>query len=380
MNCPLPHASSTAAADGHERTALCTVLSDDFVPGFAVLVHSLKQRHPGLDLPFIIIHNDKLATLSAESRALVSRLCPQARFHEADDSRYEVVWSNRDEHLKTPERLKSAFFILEAFSFAEFDRVVTLDSDMICTGDLSPLLTHTASFAATRGFNYKTGEPHDYFNSGVMVIGRHHLAGETYRALLAHRISADYNPRRGKADQAILNDYFPAHEVASLDEVFNTTKRKYPDTAFDTIDDLLAGNVHILHFVGEKPWQLHATPEESVYTKLEAYWSGLLKEVFTMDDLLRHLRLQQHKLGVARSGADLLVHAGAMDRFVTALLDELDGAAQTRSGWGDRLLGFFRRASGPARKRARVIAKARKKWSRHHARLERKLSLITGAP
>ncbi|MDF3057824.1 MAG: polysaccharide pyruvyl transferase [Rariglobus sp.] len=375
---PAPCSPSTPG-----RTALCTVLNDDFVPGFAVLVHSLKQRHPGLNLPFIIIHNRKLAPLSKESRELVSRLYSNVRYHEADDSRYGTVWANRDEHLHTPERLKPAFFILEAFALDEFDRVVTLDSDMICTGSLTALFEHAAPFAATRSLNYKTGKPLDYFNTGVMVIGRLHLTGETYQALLNHRISPDYNARKGKADQAILNDYFPIEQVCALDEAFNVTKRKYPDTAFNQINELLTENLRILHFVGEKPWQLHLTPEESNYAKLENLWASILQEALTPGEILHHLRLQQLKLSILQERqsrlADLRRYAGNADTVISRLLDDLDGILPERktSLWG-RLTGVFRHIrAGTLR---RNISKARKKWSRQQTRMARQLSAMTENP
>ncbi len=378
----IPSSSPVRPASVGERTALCTVLSDDFVPGFAVLVHSLKQKHPGLSLPFIVVHNDKLAALSNESRALVSRLYPHVVYHEADDSRYETVWANRDQRLNTPERLKSAFFILEAFNLTGFDRVITLDSDMICTGDLSPLFEHTAPFAATRGTNYKTGQRMDYFNTGVMVIGRPHLTGETYRALLNHRISTEHKARKGKADQAILNDFFPLPKVHTLDEAFNVTKRKYPDSAFDQVDDLLAGDVRILHFVGEKPWQLHNSADESNYTKLEAFWASLLTSALSFEDLLQHLRHQQLKLNTMQElqgrFAELRRYTGTVDSIITKLLDDLGGTLPDRKpSWRERFIRLFRRDSRALR---RGVDKARRNWSRHHSKMERKLTAIAQKP
>jgi lipopolysaccharide biosynthesis glycosyltransferase len=375
----MPTNTPPALFAAKERTALCTVLSDDFIPGFAVLVHSFKTNHPGFAPPFVIVHNDKLATLSAVSRELVKRLYPNVRFIEADDSSYETVWSNRDGQLKTPERLKSAFFILEAFNLTEFDRVVTLDSDMICLGDLTPLFEQHAPLSATFGTNYKTGLALDYFNTGVLVIGKQLLTGETYRALLNHRISKDYDVRKGKADQAILNDYFPSGSVSRLDEKLNITKRKYPDAAVDRVEDLYADDVRILHFVGEKPWQSHRSDTESSYTKLETFWASILREALSFEDMLTHLRLQQLKLALNQERqakiAELKRYAGATDLVVTKLFNDLDGIRPKAKGsiW-NKFFGILRLDKKGVLHRE--IARARKRWSQHHMKLERKLTGI----
>lgn len=273
------------------RTALCTVLNDAFVPGFAVLAHTLRRQHPGIDLPFHIFHHPELAPLAPESRERIASWYPGACFHEVDASLYQTVWDNRDGRLRTPHRLKSAFFVIEAFSLRDFDRVVALDSDMIVTGDLSPLFHHPAAFAATRAIDYDAGEILDFFNTGVLVIGKPNLTGDTYRRLLDHRISDEYDTRKGKADQAIFNDFFGPEGYTELDEAFNVTKRKFPDDSFGRVEDLLDERVRILHFVADKPWDQHLDPSQARYTKLEAHWARLLKDAMSYDQLFGHLRL-----------------------------------------------------------------------------------------
>jgi hypothetical protein len=76
--------------------------------------------------------------------------------------------------------------------------------------------------------------------------------------------------------------------------------------------------------------------------------------------------------------AELKRHAGAADIVITQLLNELDGALPSpkTSVW-KWLLALFRRNGGGLKK---DITRARKKWSRQHTKLERKLSAITESP
>ena len=366
------------------RTALCTVLSDAFVPGFAVLAQSLLRHHPGLDLPFIIVFNRELAPLAPSSRALISSWYPNVRFHEADASVYQTVWANRDGRLRTPDRLKSAFFLLEAFALGEFTRVVTLDSDMICTGDLSPLFTHPAAFAATRGTDYEKGGLLDYFNTGVLVIGTPHLTGETYTALLNHRISSGYEKRKGKADQAILNDYLGSKGFTQLDEAYNVTKRKFPDHSFDKVEDILDEHIRILHFVGEKPWQHHHAEREFQYGKLEDFWAEQLRTAMGHDELLSHLRLLQanqppcstavkkERSARIKDGRALCSEA---DRIISQLLNQIEAKtlpAPPPPRW-ICWLGLATRAL-PRRGVLSLTTKARRLWANRLTKFESKLA------
>ena len=378
---PPPSTSASGA-----RTALCTVLSDAFVPGFAVLAHSLRQHHPGLDLPFIVIYHPELAPLAPSSRAMISEWYPNVRFHEADASGYQIVWANRDGRLRTPDRLKSAFFILEAFSFKDFDRIVTLDSDMICTGDLSPLFTHPATFAATRGTDYENGGLLDYFNTGVLVIGTPYLTGETYQALLNHRISSGYEKRKGKADQAILNDYLGSEGFTPLDESYNVTKRKFPDSSFGKIEDILDDEMKILHFVGEKPWQNHRGAREFNFTKLENYWADQLRSAMSYDQLFKYLQVLQaipepstEAQNRERSARikDGRAFCSEADRIINQLLNQIE-AKSTPSRKPPRWIRWFGLATRalPRRSVLSVTAKARRLWARHLTKFEAKMSAL----
>lgn len=277
-------------------TALCTVLNDDYAAGFLVLCHSLLRENPGLDVPFIVVHHPDYAPLSPDTKALASRAYPNIEFHLADADAYQTVWANRDKHLHTPNRLRSAFFILEAFSLSRFKRVIALDSDMICLGRLNALLESDAPLAACTAFRHPGAHKLDYFNSGTLVIGTPHLTGETYRRLLTHHISPNYETRKGKADQAILNDFFQPGSITELPEAFNASKRKYPDSRQVDIDSLRADDVRLLHFVGEKPWQDHRSPDERVYCVLETLWWDLCRTVITFDELSLLYRIQQRRI------------------------------------------------------------------------------------
>jgi lipopolysaccharide biosynthesis glycosyltransferase len=369
------------------NTALCTVLDDNFLPGFAVMAKSLLRTHPGLNLPLYIIYHPKHAPLSEASKRMAERWYPNLHFHEVDPARYKTVWSNRDGKLQTPHRLKSAFFILEAFNFNEYDRVVTLDCDMVITGDLSQLFQSTAAFAATQAIDYDLGKILNYFNSGVMVIGKVHLSGVTYEAILNHTVSPEYDRRKGKADQAILNDFFGAN-YTELDEAYNVTKRKYPDTSFGSIDELFTEQMRILHFVAEKPWEMHVTESSQRYTKLENFWLEQFQEAVDFESLFKHFRqihstsqqrskdldLQHKEVIKFKKGMHIAeqevrncrIHAEQSDRVVDEILTRIESLAapSTKAKGMKQLTSYFLAFLSRKRILSRT-AKCRKIWAKY---------------
>lgn len=273
-----------------EQVAFCTVVTDEFVLGFIALIQSLRDTHPGFDYEVVVLYNKNLAHLSDENQVLLQAAYARTRLHHVDDENYQNLWIQRDSTIKTPERLKAAFFILEAFSLSQYARVITLDSDMICLKNVSDLLACDFDLGVCQAFDYEENEALPYFNTGVMTIGQKHLTGETYRAILAHQMSLDYDNRRGKADQAVLNDFFGMDGVQFISLDFNITKRNFRDGSISTADDIFSSSARILHFVGEKPWHHHMAWEEQNFSIAEGVWTQYLFRAMSTELLFEYVR------------------------------------------------------------------------------------------
>lgn len=260
--------------------AFCTVLNDDFVPGFLVTLHSLKKNNPEFTYDYYVFYSAKYSPLSLNNIGLIRRIYERVIFKEINESDYFHIWTETKERLKTPARLRPAFFILEAFSLIDYDRVIALDADLLILGDLRELFSVEAGFAACQAVDYDKGIGMEFFNSGVMVINPPVLSKDTYKNLLSHNISKNYKTSFGKADQAILNDFFLLANIELLDVRFNTTKRKYRDDIISSIADIECDNVLVLHYVGDKPWVKDKTKsQEYLYTKCEYLWLQCYKEL-----------------------------------------------------------------------------------------------------
>lgn len=252
------------------RIAIATVLTDDYLPGFAVLAHTFKKQNPGFEIPFYIFYSPKFAPLSKEGQNLVLALQPGARLTEVDDSKYASLWQSCVDASPGLKSSKPALLLLEAFALPDYSQVFVLHTDLLCMGSLEELFTLQTDFAAVYPVREKVPAMPEAFDTGVMVIGAAHLTGATHAKLLRHSVSSEF--RTGSWDHLILNDYFRNADICRLPLNLNTGKRKFPDRDVESIDDVRAEGTRLLHFEGEKPWQPHSSLPESRFHILESHW------------------------------------------------------------------------------------------------------------
>lgn len=154
---------------------------------------------------------------------------------------------------------------LNIFGLDFLDKAVFLDSDAIVLKNIDSLFDIDEFAAAPDdGLWFSDGE----FNSGVFVC-------QPSTALFAEMMkAAEVLDSRDAGDQGFLNEFFP--KAASLPRHFNTLKRvadRMP-AFFDT------DKISVLHYVGEKPWQLHA---DSTWGSLDRLWFEMLSAEERLD-------------------------------------------------------------------------------------------------
>ncbi|MCB0272753.1 MAG: hypothetical protein KDD46_07045 [Bdellovibrionales bacterium] len=255
------------------KTAYCTVLTPDFVPGFYVFLHSLLESNPSFQFPLIVFYNPEYKDALSKEFPFLEKIYNKLEFREVKTEKYNRLALQRDTAYRTPGRLKEAFYIIEAFGVTGFDKIIAIDCDMIVLGSLDELLELEAPFSACRAYDYSRNMALPYFNTGLMVINRSLLDGKFYSYLLE---TLQLEPRfryAGKADQAILNQVL-GENASYIETRFNTTKRKYSNVGsvedFETI--LAQDGTVILHYVGQKPWKVKVQLDDLPYVAVEKFW------------------------------------------------------------------------------------------------------------
>jgi Glycosyl transferase family 8 len=205
------------------------------------MLDSIRQHNPWFaQLPLRVFWSPQLSPLSPPNQERVRQAHPATAFVSVDGTAYERY------RRETPPRLMPALLTLEAFGIRDADRVVFLDADMVCLGDLTDLFELDVDLAACpTGSNRAAKEARAgtfgrrlRINTGVLVIGRRYLNDATQRRLARY-------PSGQFADQDVVNGFLRGRSVYCLDHRFN-----YHAQFFWRGDET---DVRLLHYAGAKP-------------------------------------------------------------------------------------------------------------------------------
>lgn len=238
---------ATHVANPHDhRCCIATVLNDDFVLYFQVLLASIQQHNSWFDLPLVIFYGPNRSPLSHDNQQKIVQQYSNVSFREVLESKYDVFKAD------TPERLLPALYTLETFVIQEYDSVVFLDADMLCQGDISELCTLQVDFAAAPAgknaaskerrantFQYRMA-----INSGVMVIGKRYRTSNNYHQLFKLKSGVH-------ADQNVLTSFFRWKPIYCLDHKYNLHAEYFWQPGDSS---------PIVHYAGVKPLQEPALP------------------------------------------------------------------------------------------------------------------------
>jgi lipopolysaccharide biosynthesis glycosyltransferase len=251
------------------KNAIVTLSDKDFIQGTRVLMESLQFHN---DLKGF----DKIAlTPNRQEITEVSHLFDQIKVLEES----ELSRMNRPNWKK---RFRKTFLKLHAFDLREYKRVIFIDSDVLCIGDIGRLFQddlddYCLSAASDRGIKPApkfASTNRVRFNTGVMVINNEKLPSNSLQKMqeLARKgITYD------GSDQGVINEFCKGDiSFKLLDQKYNTLKRSFKEKKYwsENKDD-----IRLLHFVGKKPWSklsMIKNPDilsrEKGYDKIEDIW------------------------------------------------------------------------------------------------------------
>ncbi|WP_062383001.1 polysaccharide pyruvyl transferase family protein [Demequina iriomotensis] len=242
--------TSDIRPDGGRRIAFASYVDRAYLEGFEVLLTSLLLHNPWFDHEYIVLF-DELEPGDIE------RLCvryPRLVFRHVDTTRY-ATYAKGDAANYLVEK---AYYILDAFRLRGYDRVVTLDVDMVILGDIRALIDTDADFSAVpQHFESDGGRR---INSGVMTFSEACMSDAFVARMDAIGVAGDYELDRH--DQGVLSAVLDGGFVR-LDKRFNLVKRAVRP------GDEVPEDTRILHYTGRfKPW----TGGERGYERIERHW------------------------------------------------------------------------------------------------------------
>jgi lipopolysaccharide biosynthesis glycosyltransferase len=252
-----------------QKMSLATVTSEDFLPGTLVMLSSFLNHNKWFRGDVFIIHQD----LGDAAIDLLTDCFPNVIMHPISDALGGRLDQLADAVPLTQSR-KLQFGSLEILSFADQDRIIFCDSDLlfldsieelmalpdplICCGDGAYYRGNARSredFSELSSTSRNSQALPESFNSGFMILDKAMLSAENFQAILS-MITGDrwHADATGHTDQMLFNILFAGmQKLVSPAYNFVLSHRKIIQES----SEVLLQDAKVLHFTGPaKPWSL----------------------------------------------------------------------------------------------------------------------------
>lgn len=251
---------------------ITSVCNDKYLPGMLVFLHSFQRLNPEWTYPFKVYHRNDLCEKSKDT---LRKVRASLEFEKIENPKF----LGKDAH----------YMCLLPFRETEQDKVIFIDCDILCLGNLDGLLKTEMGFAACLDYEF-TWPKRDhvrnipgllrrfaYFNTGVYVLQNECLDSDLYTRL-TDKIEENLQDRsKGKNklwDQDIINDVLRHHDSEILPFTYNARKNLFKRGA-----DPVELGVKALHYTGgAKPWRtekngfLPLTGKYARYKRIHDLW------------------------------------------------------------------------------------------------------------
>ncbi|KAK3629774.1 glycogenin glucosyltransferase [Elasticomyces elasticus] len=208
------------------------VLTDSYLPGAAVLAHSLRDTGTQHRLICLYVPTIRPTTIKALA-GLYDDLIPVDPV--GNPSPANLYLMNRPDLLYT-------FTKINLWRLTQYRKIVYLDADIVALKAPDELFALQSSFAAAPDVGWP-----DAFNTGVMVLTPHTGDYNALRTLAAAGDSFD------GADQGLLNQYYEHRGWERLSFIYNCTPSG--SYQYEPAYRYHKSRVKCVHFIGsQKPW------------------------------------------------------------------------------------------------------------------------------
>lgn len=201
--------------------AVVTVTDERYFAGTQVLFYSFLKHHPNFKGEFVVIHNQLPQYLQ-----IALRKSFPVKFEQVSQ---ELLFKLTELSLSCQQfsNKLTRFWSIELFRLKQYSKILFLDSDILCKGNLGNLMKLEDQFVAVADLSHYKGRFRDRstfefsalvnatsvfqrtFNAGVMLVNQRNNQENNYEQLL-NGLSAEKLKQvsSGHTDQYLLNTYF----------------------------------------------------------------------------------------------------------------------------------------------------------------------------
>ena len=239
------------------------VVNDNFAVGAIVTLYSFLKNNPWFNGDIVIGYGlDENCGLTIENREALTNLYYKTHLVELSFSDFYDLFDNLVPIAQGGVGFEMTVYKFHAFRLSEYDKVVLFDADMLVIDDVSELFKNDIDFGAlyevkNEGFlsDIFRKRTNDYFNSGIMVIGKKWLKEETIigcneilkNGLLEEDIEIPHH-KGLYPEQDLLNVYLRNEEVTLIPRLYSSDRFYCDENNYK--------DVKIIHYLTYlKPWK-----------------------------------------------------------------------------------------------------------------------------
>ena len=275
------------------KIAIVTVSNDAFLKGTLVLASSIYEQNEWFDGDFLVID----AGLSDSSIKTLDVFQYIKLIKPTTNIKLRVKELVR--HIPSYVKSQARFFSLETFNLKEYDKILFLDSDMMCLGNLEDLFQLDNAFSACADPRFYLGYSRDQktflpisrkeglskgnsevfksFNTGLMLVKPNALDPSIYTQLCSYINPSHYRDiKSGHTDSVILNQFF-FEQVTWLPLIYN-----FFTLLWNELPHLQSSSfkkeIRMLHFLGRsKPWEFASkSKNEEIFKSI---WDAAYRKI-----------------------------------------------------------------------------------------------------
>jgi hypothetical protein len=131
------------------------------------MLWSLLKNNPGFKNDFIVFHDSDFS----DDKKRIDAVYDNIIFMEVDKNRYDKKILFR-----------KSFYKFESFLLNDYDRVISVDADTMCMGDITPLLEYQVTGNIGMAWEYNRS----HHNTGLIVIDKQFLNQAFWDDLMSH--------------------------------------------------------------------------------------------------------------------------------------------------------------------------------------------------
>lgn len=248
--------------DTNERKGSCMFISltKDFIVGYRVFIQSFLKHNPWFDHDIVIMPFD----LTDKDIEYVRSFYDKIKFVKPLYDNYRNINKKGLRY----EKFVYNYYKLDIFTYTKYEKIVSVDCDMLVQGDISELFIKKYGLGAVPIFT-KNDRRRGEFNGGLIVIDSGFNNEINYNKVL-RQIIYPYE----HAEQDILNNVFRKSYMV-IPKTYNAEKRMQKSNDKYEID--LVNSAKIIHYVGGKPWEENKASGDIGYENLEKKWKDSSK-------------------------------------------------------------------------------------------------------